>query len=101
MDYFHEIPKHRKRAKKKNSKKTDHKHKYKDIIGKYTDSDGNIHIFPAKRCSICGKVVRKQLFFTMDVEYNGINFKQIIFTEDKIKELYPELLVVEFKKEIF
>ena len=102
IDYYDEsydeIPKYKKKAKKKKIKKANHKHDYVEVIGKYIEQDGKSCVFPAKRCNICGKAERTLAFFTREEKYNGKNYYELLSNENEVKKLHPELDIVEVDK---
>lgn len=96
MMKYSDIPKYRKRAKKKKIKKADHKHEYYDVVAVYKEEDGYMNVFPGKVCSVCGKQERRSLFFT---ESSNIrSYRKLLLDIEDISELYPEHEVVIFKE---
>lgn len=57
-----EVPKHKKKSKKKGRPRADHKHEYKEVVlhswwvNPYKHSERNEHINICKVCTICGRI---------------------------------------------
>lgn len=77
-----DVPKYRKRRRKKTVKKSNHKHDYKPCLVYMWKS-----IMRAERCEICGKINNEKFFET---EPYGSHFRRML-SEKEIIEKYQHL----------
>lgn len=84
-----EIPKYRKKAKKKRVEKANHKHIYEKIA---INKEGHIPM-QAKVCRICGKLVGGMFFTYKSPDFNG---GILCGTIDEVMIHYPEIKVVQY-----
>lgn len=83
-----------KSKKKKTVKKSNHKHDYEKVIGQMdTENSDRLHYVIAKKCKICGKVEIVDYFITVPVSNKPL--RRLVSVLDEIKELYPNLQVVQ------
>lgn len=87
----------KKKSKKKSSKRSNHKHKYVEVIGIFNtdilgrpNKDGVI----LKRCSICGKI---NGWKHPTVKEDNSSYFSRMMTLDEVLETYKDLEIVEFK----
>lgn len=85
---LNDVPKYRKKSKRKRVRKSNHKHIYKKYIGATIKDDEKTY-FPVSECEICGKIGDVGGWFSMkneDGTYTCI-FRDI----DLIQKLNPTL----------
>lgn len=96
-EFFDEVPKYRKKKGKRKSKKSDHRHIYKEYIGLVMsancwDSD---QYFPITTCDICGRVDKISFGFVKKTENGRYS---VIDDLDEIKRQNPTLEIKKFDK---
>ena len=93
-NYFQEVPKHKKKAKHKPPKKSDHKHQYYDVLihekkyvlGKMIDC-----YYLGEKCSICSAWETTQIFLSEKME-NGYSR---MMSNERILEKYKDLELID------
>lgn len=91
-DYYDkEIPKYRKKRKKKNVKKSDHKHQYIDVLIRRKNKE-SFWYSHGKVCKVCGRIGEERYFETEEVEGKGY-FRCL--TQEELLEKYKDLPIFE------
>ena len=84
------------KSKKKKSKKSNHKHIYKKYIGLYSFGSKE-RCMIVNKCEICNKIEVVDFFISEPVPDKPL--KRLIFSSDRVKELYPDLEVIKIREE--
>ena len=81
-----EIPKHKKKSKKKYKVRSDHKHEYEKVL----EISGEINLpYLSERCTICG-YIRSRNFVTIPTEDRNV----LLCNLEEAKKIHPDLEVV-------
>lgn len=102
MDYYEEMDgkvKYRKKRNKKTPKKADHKHEYTERIGKVTDPNGDVHYYPVKICSVCGRITGSGMLFFREIKGEGSIAGQFLFKLEDIRNEHPDLKIINVTRE--
>ena len=99
-----EVPKHKKKSKKKGLPRADHKHEYKDVLihswwdNPFKQGEKREHIEICKVCTICGRIgdYVSGLFYDWENNPKGYEFNQMEHWKkndwmDKFAEKYTEI----------
>lgn len=99
----YEVPKYKKKAKKKPSKKADHKHDWEPVLIRWTNKNAvysrergftsGVEHRSGSRCKICGKL-SAGFSKAFDLEPLPWKDKSWIFRQD-LRPMYPDLPIVE------
>lgn len=79
-----EVPKYRKKSKKKNVKRSNHKHQYKRSLLHILDSDS---YYLCDYCEICGKI--KDFFWDYEKDEDGRLYT--VFTDEQLLNRYRDI----------
>ncbi|HHW79629.1 MAG TPA: hypothetical protein GX742_02370 [Acholeplasmataceae bacterium] len=86
-----EIPKYKKRSKKRKASKSDHKHDYSiEVLIKRNSRYGERYHY-ANRCRVCGKTGEEKFFESQKINENYFR----VLTQKEILEKYKDLPVIE------
>jgi hypothetical protein len=105
-----EVPKHKKKSKKKGLPRADHKHEYKTVLllneyeHKYFPGQSSLIKRPSKVCTICGRVgdVDMDQYDRVEVQDDlpYKTYKREIRDEDKLEKWYVDDYFDKFAKRV-
>ena len=77
------------KKKKKQTKKANHKHEYRDVLCKTADG----HLHTGQQCKVCGKLQNINYFMFGKTAYGYLK----ILSDTEIRKQYPDLDIVDIE----